>query len=363
MGSFCTPSYSELPSSSDTYSADEVPSWVSSAGRSLFEKSAEIAASDYPIYSGDRIATYDTFNPSVGDESSFISDGTNKLTIQEQEGLGLLGSMNETFQPYLTKYEGIAGKLGQGYDAATREELLGDPFSMDAAQPILDDEGNPTGEYAPTYMDIYQGAMDPAVREIEEQTIRSQNEARSRAARGGGAFGSRLGLVEAELGTGGTEAAGDLRATAGREALDFAASRFDTERANRFSAENALRSAYETDEAAMRGQMDAYGSAGTLAADLQAQTAQGLITSGEATRLLDQRALDLAYADYLDQRDYPQEQLNFALGALAQTPYSKASRGYQTGTQMAADPSVYGQTLSGLGSLYSAYKLMNQKPG
>jgi hypothetical protein len=107
--------------------------------------------------------------------------------------------------------------------------------------------------------------------------------------------------------------------------------------------------------------MDAYGSAGALAADLQAQTAQGLITSGEATRLLDQRALDLAYADYLDQRDYPQEQLNFALGALSQTPYSKASRSFQTGTQMAADPSVYGQTLSGLGSLFSAYKLMNQE--
>tara|TARA_B110000444_G_C18524318_1_gene448101 strand:+ start:52 stop:558 length:507 start_codon:yes stop_codon:yes gene_type:complete len=157
----------------------------------------------------------------------------------------------------------------------------------------------------------------------------------------------------------GAQAAGDLRARAGREGLDFAAGRFDTERANRFSAENAMRTGYETDEASRRSQMDAYGSAGTLAADLQAQTAQGLITSGEATRLLDQRALDLAYADYLDQREYPAEQLNFALGALAQTPYSKASRGYQTGTQMSADPSVYGQTLSGLGSLYSAYKLMN----
>jgi hypothetical protein len=144
--------------------------------------------------------------------------------------------------------------------------------------------------------------------------------------------------------------------------LDFAAGRFDTERANRFSAENAMRTGYETDEASRRGQMDAYGSAGTLAADLQAQTAQGLITSGEATRLLDQRALDLAYADYLDQREYPAEQLNFALGTLAQTPYSKASRGYQTGTQMAANPSVYGQTLGGLGSLYSAYKLMNPTP-
>mgnify|MGYP003109405834 CR=1 FL=1 len=333
MGSFCTPTYSELPSSSDTYSADEVPSWVSSAGRSLFEKAAEIAASDYPTYSGDRIATY-------GDDNS-------KLTDQEREGMKMLGTLDDTFQPYLDKYEGVADTLGQGYDAATREELMGDPFSMDTAQP---------------FMDIYQDAMNPAVREIEEQTIRAQNEARSRAARGGGAFGSRLGIMEGTAAGEGAKAAGDLRARAGREGLDFAAGRFDTERANRFSAENALRSAFETEEAARAGQMDAYGSAGTLAADLQAQTAQGLITSGEATRLLDQRALDLAYADYLDQRDYPQEQLNFALGALSQTPYSKASRGFQTGTQMAADPSVYGQTLSGLGSLFSAYKLMNQKP-
>jgi len=332
MGSFCTPSYSELPSSSDTYSADEVPSWVSSAGRSLFEKAAEIAASDYPTYSGDRIATY-------GDDNS-------KLTDQEREGMEMLGTLDDTFKPYLDDYTAVADTLGQGYDAATREELMGDPFSMDTAQP---------------FMDIYQDAMNPAVREIEEQTIRAQNEARSRAARGGGAFGSRLGLMEGTAAGEGAKAAGDLRARAGREGLDFAAGRFDTERANRFSAENALRSAFETEEAARAGQMDAYGSAGTLAADLQAQTAQGLITSGEATRLLDQRALDLAYADYLDQRDYPQEQLNFALGALSQTPYSKASRGFQTGTQMAADPSVYGQTLSGLGSLYSAYKLMNQK--
>jgi hypothetical protein len=330
MGSFCTPSYSELPSASDTYSANEVPTWVSSAGRSLFEKAAEIAASDYPTYSGDRIATY-------GDDNS-------KLTDQEREGMEMLGTLDDTFKPYLDDYTAVADTLGQGYDAATREELMGDPFSMDTAQP---------------FMDIYQDAMNPAVREIEEQTIRAQNEARSRAARGGGAFGSRLGIMEGTAAGEGAKAAGDLRATAGREGLDFAAGRFDTERANRFSAENALRSAYETEEAAKAGQMDAYATAGTLAADLQAQTAQGLITSGEATRLLDQRALDLAYADYLDQRDYPQEQLNFALGALSQTPYSTVSRGYQTGTEMAADPSVYGQTLSGLGSLYSAYKLYN----
>ena len=123
------------------------------------KKPAEIAASDYPTYSGDRIATY-------GDDNS-------KLTDQEREGMEMLGTLDDTFQPYLDKYEGVADTLGQGYDAATREELLGDPFSMDTAQP---------------FMDIYQDAMNPAVREIEEQTIRAQNEARSRAARGGGAF-------------------------------------------------------------------------------------------------------------------------------------------------------------------------------
>ena len=141
MGSFCTPTYSELPSSSDTYSADEVPSWVSSAGRSLFEKAAEIAASDYPTYSGDRIATYD-----VLDEDGNLTENTSKLTEQEREGMNLLGTLDDTFEPYLKSYKGVADKLGQGYDAATRAELMGDPFSMDAAQPILDDEGNPTGE-------------------------------------------------------------------------------------------------------------------------------------------------------------------------------------------------------------------------
>ena len=339
-----TPTYSTLPSTSDTYSANEIPTWMSTAGRDIFENVSELSKTPYPVYEGDRLATYDTFNPAVGEDGSFITDGNNKLTTSEQEGLGILGSLDDTFQPYLDDYDAAREGLGLGYGASTREALLGDPFSMDTAQP---------------FMDIYQGAMDPAVREIEEQTIRSQNDARSRAARGGGAFGSRLGIMEGTAAGEGAQAAGDLRARAGREGLDFAAGRFDTERANRFSAENAMRTGYETDEASRRGQMDAYGSAGTLAADLQAQTAQGLITSGEATRLLDQRALDLAYADYLDQREYPAEQLNFALGALAQTPYSKASRGYQTGTQMSADPSVYGQTLSGLGSLYSAYKLMN----
>tara|TARA_R110000822_G_scaffold151898_1_gene291039 strand:- start:625 stop:1395 length:771 start_codon:yes stop_codon:yes gene_type:complete len=255
--------------------------------------------------------------------------------------------------------------------------------------------------------------MDPAVREIEEQTIRAQNEARARAATGGGGFGSRLGIMEATTAGEGAQAAGDLRAGAARDGLTFASGRYDTERsaraaaentmrnrftedraarastedrlrgqfdsdrASRFNAEDTMRGQYDTDRAARFSadtqgrdtystneasriqQMDAYQGMAPLVQDLQTQAAAGLIGAGEARRQLDQNALDLAYADYLDQRLYPQEQINFALGALHGTPYNTINRSYTSGSNMSANPSLFGQALSGMGGLYSAYKLAN----
>ena len=199
--------------------------------------------------------------------------------------------------------------------------------------------------------------MDPAVREIEEQTLRAQNAARARASTGGGGFGSRLGLVEATTAGEGIQAAGDLRAGAARDALGFAAGRYDTDREARFGADTQARQGYETDEASRIQQMEAYQGMAPLVQDLQRQAAAGLITAGQAERQLDQQALDIAYADFLDQKMYPQEQLNFALGALSGTPYNSINRSYTTGTQMSANPSLFGQALAGAGGLYSAYKM------
>jgi hypothetical protein len=215
MGGFCTPTYTPLPSSGETVEGTEIPSWVAAAGRTLFERSAELANSDYPLYTGARTATY--------------TDGSN-LTDAERQGMGILTSGAENYMPYMNKASDIAGTLGRGYDAmssselmgdpysgasrgylegdfkglssdellgnyqgatreellgdyqgASREDLLGDPFSLDSAKP---------------YMDIYQSAMDPAVREIEKQTLQAQNQARATAARGGSFGGSRLGIIE-----------------------------------------------------------------------------------------------------------------------------------------------------------------------
>jgi hypothetical protein len=446
MGGFCTPTYSALPSSEETVEGTEIPSWVAAAGRTLFERSAQLAEGDYPLYAGARTQTY--------------TDGS-KLTDAERQGMGILTSGAENYMPYMNRASNIAGTLGRGYDAmssselmgdpysgasradlegnfkglssdellgnyqgatreellgnyqgATREELLGDPFNLSSAQP---------------YMDIYQSSMDPAVREIEKQTLQAQNQARATAARGGSFGGSRLGIIEGTAAGEGSRAAGDLRAQAAKEGLGFAAGRFDTDRAARaatentmrnrftqdqqsrfgaedvmrgqfmedrqgrmsvedtrraqaesdraarfgaedvmygrygdqraarFGAQEAMRTGFETDEASRIAQMNAYQNMAPLISDLQNQAAAGLISVGEAQRQLDQRALDLAYADYLDQKEYPYEQLNFAMGALSGTPYNKINRGYNMSTTMAANPSVYAQTIAGLGSLGSAY--------
>jgi hypothetical protein len=446
MGGFCTPTYTPLPDFKETVEGTEIPSWVAAAGRTLFERSAQLAEGDYPLYAGARTQTY--------------TDGS-KLTDAERQGMGILTSGAENYMPYMNRASNIAGTLGRGYDAmssselmgdpysgasradlegnfkglssdellgnyqgatreellgnyqgATREELLGDPFNLSSAQP---------------YLDIYQSSMDPAVREIEKQTLQAQNQARATAARGGSFGGSRLGIIEGTAAGEGSRAAGDLRAQAAKEGLGFAAGRFDTDRAARaatentmrnrftqdqqsrfgaedvmrgqfmedrqgrmsvedtrraqaesdraarfgaedvmygrygdqraarFGAQEAMRTGFETDEASRIAQMNAYQNMAPLISDLQNQAAAGLISVGEAQRQLDQRALDLAYADYLDQKEYPYEQLNFAMGALSGTPYNKINRGYNMSTTMAANPSVYAQTIAGLGSLGSAY--------
>ncbi len=395
MGGFCQPSYTELPSATNTVSGTEIPEWVAAAGREAFSKATDIASEAYPIYEGRRIAeltdlektAYAGMEEGAEDYLPFINDAS---AVADTLGAGY-GAMTEE-ELLGDAYVGATRKelLGDDYVGATREQLIGDaadPFSLASAQP---------------YLDIYQSAMDPAIREIQEQSTLAQNAARARASTGGGAFGSRLGIMEGTTAAKAAEAAGDLRAGAARDALGFASGRYDADlaqaerdRSARFSADSALRGqydaerqarfgadaalrsqydtdrqarfgadtqarqGYETDEASRIQQMEAYQGMAPLIQDLQRQAAAGLIGAGEAERMLDQQALDIAYADFLDQKVYPQEQLNFALGALSGTPYNSINRSYTSGSQMSASPSLFGQTLAGMGGLYSAYKMAN----
>lgn len=331
----CTVSNEPLPDPKSVLSGTDIPEWVSSAGRQLYDQASEIAAQDYPAYTGPRIATYT--DPTTGEVS--------KLTPEELEANQLLSQGADTYQGYLDDASAMAGTLGQGYDAASREDLIGGDFTVDSAQP---------------FMDIYQTSVDPAIREIERQTRQNLISDSAAAARAGAFGGSRQGLREATSIAEGAQLAGDTRAQAGARALEFASGRYDADREARFAAENAMRSGFETDEASRLRATETLQSFAPLAQGLTEQAASGLLTAGQGRRELDQRALDLAYGDYTEQRQYPMEMLNFALGALQGVPYETRTIGLEQGTQYSQSPSIYGQTLGGLGSLASAYYLGRQ---
>ena len=62
---------------------------------------------------------------------------------------------------------------------------------------------------------------------------------------------------------------------------------------------------FETDEASKLRATETLSSLAPLAQGLNEQVASGMITAGQAERELDQRALDLAYQDFLQQQQSP----------------------------------------------------------
>ena len=375
-GTFCNQSTIELPEYGETFSTTDLPAWVSAGGRALFDQAVGLASSPQQASTIDKLASY-------GPEG-------NLLTEDEQLAAQIIRDGAGDFQPFLDKASGVADTLGQGFDSATRSELLGDPYSgmtneelQGSYQGATRDEllgGDFSLEQAQPFLDIYQGAQDASVRELERQTLRNQVAARSNAARSGAFGGSRLGISEAMLGSEGAMGAADLRARAAAEGLGFAANRFDADRASResdrqarfdtesmrrgqydadrssrFAAEDTLRSGFEADEASRIQQMSAFQNLAPLTQSLQQAAAQGLISSGEARRRLDQAALDIAREEELSQENKAFERLNFALGALQGVPYQQKTFGYNMGSSTAQAPSIFGQVIGAGGTLGAGY--------
>lgn len=401
MGGFCTTTVDPLPDYSEVVTDTQLPGWVSEGGKRLFESAASLARSDYPMYTDPRIASY----------------GGSKLTPDEQRAQQLLRDGATDYQQYIDDASAMAGRLGRGfqgmstnqligspYEGASREDLLGD-YSGATREQLVGESMSPfTMETAQPFLDIYQGAQDASVAELQRQTAQANARNRATAARSGAFGGSRLGIQEALTQSEGARGAADLRAQAAAQGLQFAAGRYDQDRAQaerdrsarfgaenllrgqfmqdregrfgaedvmrgrydadrqaRFGAQDAARSAFETEEASRLRATEALQGFAPLTQGLRDQAAAGLFTSGQAQRELDQRALDMAYADYVEQREYPYQQINYALGVLQGTPYDTRNISLSQGQQFIQSPSIYGQTIGGLGALGSAYFMSQAK--
>ncbi len=364
MGSICTNQPIQLPDYKETVSGTTLPGFVAAGGKELYEQARELSKSPFPQFQGERIATFGT-----------DAEGNPlRMTERERAGLDQLASGTEPFQTILDDATTMAGTLGGGFTAnrftpTDTDTLVGEGF----VSPDFD------VERAGQYQDIFQTSIDPAIDELNRQRELQQRQNAADAIRAGAFGGSRLGVREALTDAEMAKAGSDLRRQAGRDALQFASQRFDTDRAfdaGRFDAERQARFAgegerragfttdeqarlagFETDEASRLRASETLSGLAPLAQGLSEQAASGMITAGQAERELDQRALDMAYQDFLAQQQFPFEMLNFALGALQGIPYETLTRQQATGNQFMQQPSIYGQTLGGLGSLASLYAL------
>jgi hypothetical protein len=304
-------------------------------------------------------------------DPNYVPIPKSKLTKEEQMAGGMLTEGAKSYEKFMSGADlnndgvisdaeqaqsavGIAATLGKGY-LGTDED--GNPISYQDLSTDLLGEDFKIGEgtQAQKLIDIYSDAVDPAIQDIQKQTLLDQQAIRDKAAKAGAFGGSRLGISEALLGAEGIQSQADMRKEALAEGLGFAAGRFDKDRQARFDADTAARSAYETEEASRMATKGAYENLATLTQSLQEQAASGLITAGEAKRILDQKALDLAYAEFLDEKKEQYENINFALGALQGVPYDTQNLAYTLSTNQEQGPSIYGQTLGALGTLGSAY--------
>jgi len=358
MGGLCSTQTQTLPTANKVISGTQIPEWVSAAGRQIYEEAAELAKSPYVPFAGPRIATYDG----------------SKLTEAERQGQALLTDGSSSYQPFVDEAAAVTRGLQTDYQGMDRADLIGGQvdlggpsatdFSLEGAQP---------------YLDIYQQAADPAVRELERQFAQQRDAQSAQAARLGAFGGSRQAVQDATIASEGAARAADLRAQAGQAGLQFASNQFgadqqarlqqgnldrslrfqqaEADRAARFGAEDVARGQYETQQSAGLAKASQLQSYAPMIQGLQEQQASGMISSGQAQRQLDQMSLDLAYSDFVEQRDKPFAMTNFALGALKGTPYDTRNYSLEQGQQYVQTPSIYGQTISGLGSLASAYAL------
>lgn len=317
------------PSSQTVYNSS-LPEYAKPYFEDVMRRSQTISNEPYQPYTGQRLA---------GKSADTTS------------GLSAMRSYAGTSTPY-QGYAATAGQYGQ--DAAA----VGDQFanynmpgyagsmSYYDGQQIGVNGQDVTGDFnsaaAQKYMSPYMDeVVSRAQDDMYEEYQMNANASNANAASAGAFGGSRAALMQARLNADYQDRAGDYAAQARQAAFENAQGQFERDRAARmglasqnqaiqqFAAEYGL-SEEQVRQAALTGQLGAIDQAGT-ALDRQAQMQQlydkstvdranALLGVGQTEEAYKQDQLDVAYQDFVNQRDYDKNQLAFYASAIKGVP-------------------------------------------
>ncbi len=154
------------------------------------------------------------------------------------------------------------------------------------------------------YMNPYvKGALDPAAREIREETARQVGQRGQEAGMAGAFGGARQAIAESETRRGGTEAISDLYQKGYERAFESGAAKFAEDR-----------------NVAARG-AEQFRALSAQSQQQMTQDIQNLMATGGLQRSLKQAGLDFDYQQFIEARDWDITNLQPLLAAVGTVPY------------------------------------------
>lgn len=312
------------PKSVTTYGStmQNVPSWLSDYTQGLLARANQVAAEPYQPYGAPRIAAFSPLQTAAQDMT--------------QQNVG-------SWSPY-------TGAAKSGY-----EGVLGGPGGLSQAKPYLDAGTTSYTDQVQKYMDPYvenviDRSTDLAQRKLQEQLLPSikSNFIKS------GAYGS-AGQQRA-VGQALRDVTGEVQSQA-RAALSDAynngANLQGAEAMRMLQAGNTAGNLYGQDMSQRLAASQGLGGLGQMIQSLQGRDVAGLSAAGADQQTQQQRNLDLAYQDFLEQRDLPFNRVSWMNSVLNGLP----SMGSSTQTSNTGPSSVYQPSpISQLASLYGLYR-------
>lgn len=299
-----------------TVQKTELPPWLNEAAQKNLDIADELASRPYQPYGGSTLAGF---------------------APEQQQAFGMAQQNVGAYQPALTAGMGAAAR-GAYYDP-----------QMVSAPSFL--QGNIQEYMNPYISEVEQRATSNAERALQQQMNQISGQAIQSRAFGG----SRQGIAEGVAAAEGARGIGDLSAQLRSQGFQQAAALQQADQARQMQASLA------NQQAGLSGASLGLQGAGVLGNLAQQRQTMGLTdvgavgAIGEAQQAQAQRALDDAYARFVEQRDFPTQQLNLRLAAVGATPYgqttTQTSTGGPQGSGIATALGAGGSFLSGLAAL------------
>ena len=325
------------PQSVTTYgqTVENIPKWMSDYTQGLVARANAAAAEPYIPYGGPRIAG---FSP------------------EQQAAFGLVEGNVGAYQPYL---EAGAAGYGGGLRRAANIGRAAAPFVSRGAE-LFTDPGVVEDYMNPYVQNVLDRQESLATRTLEEDFL----PAMQRTFAGAGSYGSRGGVGSMEeMGVRGIrdiqEGLEEQRLATLGQAYGQAADIFGADRARQAELAQIVGALEEAGAAQMFAGAEGLGRMGEAAQRMGLADAAAMADIGEQIRGLDQRSLDLAYQDFLEQRDLPFDRLAFMNQIIRGLPMDRAQTRTDVGPADVYQPSG----LSQLVGAYGTYRGLTEAEG